>query len=211
MTCVTAPQYVSLYNFPAGLNWSKVSWELNWRGGWMTLTLSQEQSKSEYCSEHPFLMDVSDGEKSWWKIIGEYYISARVQTTRAPGLPDQRKCPTLFIQKKKKDVQLYQASFVAPLLRQWCPHGWIMWSGVVFLSYSCFRLIKITARQFSCHSFQEKKNVQGGFIQQALFLKSEPKIPSSVSIWTLVKKSMDIYLFQKIELNAPLSINKKKF
>lgn len=30
----------------------------------MTLTLSQEQSKSEYCSEHPFLMDVSDGEKS---------------------------------------------------------------------------------------------------------------------------------------------------
>jgi hypothetical protein len=27
-----------------------------------------------------------------------------------------------------------------------------------------------------------KKNVQGGFIQQALFLKSEPKIPSSVSI-----------------------------
>jgi hypothetical protein len=33
-------------------------------GGWMTLTLAQEQSKSEYCSEHPFLMDVSDGEKS---------------------------------------------------------------------------------------------------------------------------------------------------
>jgi hypothetical protein len=48
-------------------------------GGWMTLTLAQEQSKSEYCSEHPFLMDVSDGEK---KCAGGIYSAGTISEKR---------------------------------------------------------------------------------------------------------------------------------
>jgi hypothetical protein len=68
----------------------------------------------------------------------------------------------LSLFRKKKDVQLYQASFVAPF-------------PLLLSAYSCFRLIKITARQFSCHSFQEKKCAGGIYSAGTISEKASQK------------------------------------